>query len=337
MKNLLSTTALIAGIAFGGAAFAQAITEGSVSALYTWVDASGNLREGTFNEFTTLITAPAVVSAPGAAPVASDFATPEAFDTALTAYNTSVTNYQTYLAAVAAYNESLASLTLLTADDAAPYTATSLLDGILSNASALSSSISNISQNLNDIDGSINVDTDRTIAEMTAVITALKGENPGFGSFSQVNPNVYASDLPASLLAVLNPLTLELGNLSTTAIGTLQSGNMTGKFDADGLVSKVTSAAGTGTSTNTSMLAEQYASIAGTIAMQNVSVNSGAINGTVNLLLDDVNTKVGTVATTAIGALQSGTMNADIAGAMGAQSQTLTTGIVTALVGPVAN
>jgi hypothetical protein len=212
-----------------------------------------------------------------------------------------------------------------------------LLDGILSNASALSSSISNISQNLNDIDGSINVDTDRTIAEMTAVITALKGENPGFGSFSQVNPNVYASDLPASLLAVLNPLTLELGNLSTTAIGTLQSGNMTGKFDADGLVSKVTSAAGTGTSTNTSMLAEQYASIAGTIAMQNVSVNSGAINGTVNLLLDDVNTKVGSVATTAIGALQSGTMNADIAGAMGAQSQTLTTGIVTALVGPVAN
>lgn len=220
--------------------------------------------------------------------------------------------------------------------DAAPYTSTSLLDSILSDAAKLSASISNISQNLNDIDGSITVDTSRTISEMAGVITALKGSNPGFGSFSQVNASVYASDLPASLLAVLNPLTLELGNLSTTAIGTLQSGDMIGKFDSDGLVSKVTSASAGGT-TSANMLAEQYAGIAGTIAMQNVSVNSGAINGSVNLVLDDVNTKVGAVSTTAIGALQSGAMNADIAGAMGLQSTTLTTGIVNALVGSGTN
>ena len=304
MKNLLSTTALIAGIAFGGMAVANEI---DAAATYTWTIAVENPLGGD-PILSTVIGTGAEYTAQLALLAANPGSDITIVPNTLEAY-------------------------VAPADDAAPYTSTSLLDNILSSATALSASISNISQNLNDIDGSINVDTDRTIAEMAAVITALKGSNPGFGSFSQVNASVYASDLPASLLAVLNPLTLELGNLSTTAIGTLQSGNMTGKFDSDGLLSKVTSSASTGTITDASMLAEQYAGIAGTIAMQNVSVNSGAIDGTVNLVLNDVNTKVGTISTTAIGALQSGTMNADIAGAMGLQSQTLTTGIVNALVG----
>ena len=111
--------------------------------------------------------------------------------------------------------------------DSAPYTSTSLLDNILADAEDLSASLSNISQNLNDIDGSISVTTDRSLADVADGITALIGGYDGFGSFSQVNANVYGVDLPAALLAVLNPLTLELGNLSTTAIGTLQSGAMT--------------------------------------------------------------------------------------------------------------
>ena len=217
--------------------------------------------------------------------------------------------------------------------DPGPVTLTSLLDNILADAAALSASISNIAQNLNDIDGSITIDVERTIAEMAMVIDALKGMNPGFGAVSQVNAGVYASDLPASLLAVLNPLTLELGNLSTTAIGTLQSGNMTAAVDADGLLGKVSSAAGTGTVTTASMLAEQVAGITGLVAMQNLSLNSGVIDATVNLALNDVNTKMGAVSTTAIGALQSGSLNADIAGAMGLQPDQLVTGIVHALVG----
>lgn len=306
MKNLLSTTALIAGIAFGGAAFAQTTID--ADAQYTWTIAVENPLGGDPILSTVIGT-----GAEYTAQLALMKANPGSDITIVPA--------------------TLAAYTPTPADDAAPYTSTSLLDNILDDAAALSASISNISQNLNDIDGSIKVDTSRTITAMSSVIESLQGDNPGFGSFSQVNANVFASDLPAALLDVLDPLTLELGALATTAIGTLQSGNMTGKFDSDGLVVKATTAAATGTITNASMMAEQYAGIADTIAMQNVSVNSGQIDGTVVLTLMDVNSKIGTVSTTAIGALQSGTMNADIAGALGDQSQTLTSGIVGALVG----
>jgi hypothetical protein len=208
---------------------------------------------------------------------------------------------------------------------------TSLLDGILAEAAALSASVSNISQNLNNIDGSISVTTERDLASVASGITALIGDRGGFGSFSQVNANVYGADLPDSLLAVLDPLTLTLGDMATTAIGTLQSGDMSGTFDASGLVSRVTSAS-EGSSTSSEMLAEQYAAIGNTIAMQNVSVNSGTINGSVGLILNDVNTLAGDIATTAIGALQSGGMIADVSGQMGTVTDH-TSSIVRALVG----
>src|SRR5690606_20707172 len=128
---------------------------------------------------------------------------------------------------------------------------------------------------------------------------------------------------------VLDPLTLELGDLSTTAIGTLQSGTMEGTFDASGLVQRGSSDAN-GATTGASLLAETYGGIAGTLAMQNISVNSGAIDGSVALTLADVNTKVGAVATTAIGALQSGALEATVSGDMGGVT-TATSALVTAL------
>jgi hypothetical protein len=226
-------------------------------------------------------------------------------------------------------------------------TTPSLLGTILADANALSASLSNVSQNLNDIDGSINVDTTRNLSGVADGINALIGDYDGFGSFSQVNEDVYGVDLPASLLAVLspltlelgnesttailNPLTLELGNLSTTAIGTLQSGNMAGSFDASGIVNRVSSSAD-GATTSVSMLAETYGGIADTVAMQNVSVNSGYIDGSVDLILDDVNAKVGNVGTTAIGALQSGAITASVDGTIGSVSHN-SAQLVNALVG----
>ncbi len=210
---------------------------------------------------------------------------------------------------------------------------TSLLGSILADANDLSASLSNISQNLNDIDGSIDITTSRKLAAIATSIDALIGEHDGFGSFSQVNANVYGVDLPASLLAVLDPLTLELGNLSTTAIGTLQSGNMTASFDASGIVNKVTSSV-EGSTTSANMLAETYGGIAQTLAMQNISVNAGDIDGSVELILADVDAKVGSVATTAIGALQSGAMTASVDGAIGAVDHN-SAALVNALVGGV--
>lgn len=294
MKNLLSTTALLAGIAFGGMAFAQdastvPLTDAAGNTIYSWT-IGASTYQGTLDQYNAAVAAaePGTISG-----------------------NTVVT--------VAA------------ATDVAPYTPTSLLDNILADATALSASLSNVSQNLNDINGSIEVTTSRDYASVAAGITALSGSYDGFGSFSQVNANVYGVDLPASLLTVLDPLTAELGDLSTTAIGTLQSGDMSGTFDASGVVNKVSSTAD-GSTTGASMLAETYGGIADALAMQNVSVNSGAIDGSVNLILADVDAKAGAIATTAIGALQSGAMTADVAGSMGAVTDT-TSALVTSLVG----
>ena len=317
MKHLLSTTALLAGIALGGAAFAAdaPIVDASGNPLYTWT-VDGELVQGTYAEYEAANTAPVAPVLP-ANPTTEQQAT---YDAALAAYNT----------ALAAY-DAPANLTALVDGDVAPYTSTSLLDNVLANAAELSASLSNVSQNLNDINGSIEVTTDRDYAAVASGIDALTGTYDGFGSYSQVNANVYGVDLPASLLAVLDPLVLELGDLSTTAIGTLQSGNMTGTFDASGIVNKVSSSA-EGSTTGAAMLAETYGGIANTLAMQNVSVNSGDINGSVDLILADVDTKAGKIATTAIGALQSGAMTADVSGSMGAVTAT-TSALVSALVG----
>tara|TARA_R110002020_G_scaffold67179_12_gene176574 strand:+ start:22717 stop:23559 length:843 start_codon:yes stop_codon:yes gene_type:complete len=234
-----------------------------------------------------------------------------------------------YEAAVAGATTEVIALVAIT-DAEAAIASDSLLDSILADATALSASVSNISQNLNNIDGSIDVTTDRDFTNMDTIIGSLGGTD-GFGSYSQAGANVFGRDIPDTLLAVLDPLTLSLGDLATTAIGTLQSGNMTGSFDSDGLVSTVTTSS-TAATTSANAAAEQYAGIADTIAMQNISVNSGAIDGSVALILADVNTIAGGIATTAIGALQSGAMEATIAGNMGGVTEA-TSDIVTALVG----
>lgn len=295
MNKFLATTALVAAMSFGGAAMAAPLLNADGVPLLSWTDASGNTVIGTQADFDT--DAGALSGA------------------ALT----------TFLAD--------ANVTALsTTDTPVPSESVSLLSGILADADSLSASLTNISQNLNNVDGSINVGTDRDVANFDEIITSLTGgTNTNFGSFSQVNANVYGRDIPESLLNVLDPLTLELGNLSTTAIGSLQSGSMTATFDASGILAKASSTA-EGSTTGASMLAEQYGAFALPIAMQNVSVNTGAIDGSVNLALNDVNTKTGTIGTTAIGSLGSGAMTATITGQMGTVSN-VGSGLVTALVG----
>lgn len=214
----------------------------------------------------------------------------------------------------------------------------SLLDGIIADAENLFASASNISQNLNNIDGSIDVVTSRDFDGLIAGLGGIVGGIGNFGSFSQAGDRVFARDVPETLLAVLDPLTLVLGDLATTSIGTLQSGHMIAQsgnikawFDAEGLVSKLTTTVTT-TATSTTATAQQYGGIADTIAMQNVSVNTGRVDGSALLILADVDAKTGTIATTAIGALQSGKMEATVMGGLGTISDH-TSGIVTALVG----
>lgn len=292
MKSFLMTTTFLAGIALGGAAFAQTspVLDANGNPLYTWTDSTGALKQGTYTEFTA-----------GA--------------TGLTG------------AALTAYNNSLTQLS-----SGGPYEPTSLLDNLLADATALQASLTNVAENLNDVNGSINVATSRSLTDMASVIDSLSvGGTIPFGSFSQVGANVFGQDLPASLLAVLNPTVASLGDLSTTAIGAMQSGSITATIDADGLVDKASSTA-TASTTSAMVAAETYGNIANTVAFQNIANNAGYIDGSVNLALADVNATVGKVATTAIGAMGSGSLTATISGNMGSVTRS-SANIINALVG----
>lgn len=312
MKSFLMTTTFLAGIALGGAAFAQTspVLDANGNPLYTWTDTSGNLQQGTFAQFT---------AAAPTAPAVADFTGP---------------TDPLYLAAVAAYDDASAaySASLTQLSSGGPYEPTSLLDNLLADATALQASLTNVAENLNDVNGSINVATSRSLTDMASVIDSLSvGGTIPFGSFSQVGANVFGQDLPASLLAVLNPTVASLGDLSTTAIGAMQSGSITATIDADGLVDKASSTA-TASTTSAMVAAETYGNIANTVAFQNIANNAGYIDGSVNLALADVNATVGKVATTAIGAMGSGSLTATISGNMGSVTRS-SASIIDALVG----
>jgi hypothetical protein len=206
----------------------------------------------------------------------------------------------------------------------------SLLQSLLDNAEVLSASLSNVAENLNEVNGSIDISTTRSLTEMDALVKSLGGST-GFGSYSQVGSGVYGRDIPASLLAVLDPTVATLGDLSTTAIGAMQSGSIIATIDASGIQDRVSSAA-TGSSTSADAMAESYGGIGGTIAVQNIANNLGGIDGSVTLALADVNATVGKVATTAIGAMGSGDLTATVKGNMAGTSSN-TAAIIAALVG----
>ena len=204
----------------------------------------------------------------------------------------------------------------------------SLLDALLADASAITISLSNIAQNIGAIDGSIGLSTERDLLGMASIIGDLSGADTVLsGTLSQVSSSIYAQDLSTSTLAVLAPMTLEFGNLTTTAIGVLQSGAITATFNSSGVVQSVSA-----NTARVGALAETYGGMADTIAIQNVSANAGMINGSATLLLVDVNAKVDGITTTAIGTLQSGVMNVDIVSRLGGVTETTTT-LISALVG----
>lgn len=333
MNKFLATTALVAAMSFGAAAMAAPVLNADGEPLLSWTDLNGNAVIGTQADYNAALTS----YAPGTAPTAPDVTDTTKYPGGAT-NTTYIADKNAYDLAKATYDAKVAfpqtaNVTALNTTEAPlPSESVSLLSGILTDAAELSASLTNVSQNLNNVDGSINVDTLRDTGDFSAIIESLTGGGTtNFGSFSQVNANVYGRDIPEALLGVLDPLTLELGNLSTTAIGSLQSGNMTATFDSSDLLARASSTA-EGSTTGATMLAEQYGAFALPIAMQNVSVNTGAIDGSVNLALNDVNAKTGTIATTAIGSLGSGAMTATITGAMGAPSS-VGTGLVNALVG----
>ncbi len=207
----------------------------------------------------------------------------------------------------------------------------SLLNTLLANAAALSAILTNLAQNMNAIDGSINLTVGRDLTNIGTDIAALNGSgHASFGALSQIGSNVTARDLSTSFLNVLTPLSVSAGDQSTTAIGAMQSGAMTATLDASGVVDRVTSAA-TASTTAANISAEAYGGIAHTLAFQNVAANAGDVNASLQLKLADVNAILGKIGSTAIGAMGSGSLTATITGNMNDVTAT-TAAIITALV-----
>lgn len=111
----------------------------------------------------------------------------------------------------------------------------SQLDALLAEAGDLSAAITNLAENQGDLTASVDMTTSRDYLEILDSISSVSGGDNGLGSYSAVGADVYARDFGFPNLAFLAPLQANLGDIATTAIGAMQSGNMTVAFDASGL------------------------------------------------------------------------------------------------------
>ena len=205
----------------------------------------------------------------------------------------------------------------------------SLLQSLLQDAPAISASLSNIAQDLGPVDGSFALSVERNFADLSAGLE-------GWGltrSEAAAGQAARATDLQDDALARLGGVTLQVGSISTTAVGSMQAADLTGSFNAGGLTNRVFLATDTAT-----LSIDERGGIAGLVALQNVSLNSGEILASADLLLADVDARTDNIGTTAIGALQNGALrtsvdlSATVQGQMGDFTAT-TAALLAALVG----
>jgi hypothetical protein len=205
---------------------------------------------------------------------------------------------------------------------------TSLLDALLEDAPALSVALTNVAQNLGMVDGSFAVSVERNFLELASGLDGLSA-----GTQLVAGVGVRVSEVQAGALAGFDALGLELRQVATTAVGSLQSADLTGSFDASGLTERIELSADAA-----SLTLESRGGIAGLVAMQNMSLNAGEVTGAVELRLADVDARIEGLTTTAIGALQNGALrttvdlSATVNGQMG-EITAATTALVTAMVG----
>lgn len=205
----------------------------------------------------------------------------------------------------------------------------SLLDSLLANAPALSAALTNVAQNLGEVDGSFAVGIERdfaALADAQEIWSAGRIE-------TAAALGVRVTELQENTLEHLTGLALNVNTVSTTAVGSLQAADMTGSFNAGTLTDRIEVATGP-----TYLAVETWGSVAGLVAMQNLSLNSGEVLASVNMQLADVEGRVGAISTTALGALQNGALqttvdlSATVQGQMG-EITASTTALLAALVG----
>jgi hypothetical protein len=189
----------------------------------------------------------------------------------------------------------------------------SVLERVLSqinndtNLASVNGTFANIAENIGGVggagvDGSINTmieGVSATIAEATQ--SASAGED------------VFALEF--------NLPTLDIGELSTTALGAVNTGDIT-----LGVNSTVDEAKTTSTQAVSSVMAQLGGSSGTGALVLNIASNMTGVNGSINTVMSDVNGSLDSAATTALGAVNTGTItsgvNAAVQGIVGVSGQT---------------
>ena len=206
---------------------------------------------------------------------------------------------------------------------------TSLLDDLLRSSPNISASLSNVAQQMGMVDGSLSLATEQNL---TAMSSALELWSEGRRSASAAQ-EVRAIELQENTLARLEALRLDLGTVSTTAIGSLQSADIAASFNAAVVIQRLTL-----TANETNLTVESWGAVTGQVLMQNISTNMGHVAAATVLHIADAGARIDDITVTALGALQSGAMrgtadlSATVLGQMG-KVNSASSELVRALVG----
>ncbi len=212
-----------------------------------------------------------------------------------------------------------------------------ILGSLLSHAAALTASLANVAQNLRHVDGSVVITSITKGADLVDIVDRLARTQP-VGAVSRAGVRVSSSVMSPKILDVFKPTQFKLDAATTTAIGALQSGALigstgtTGTIETTGLAERVNLASSL-TAAEGTLLAERYGTVSGPVVMLNVSSNIGDVDGTVHISLNNTIAQIGTVATTAIGTMESGVLTAALTGNMQGTGNSILDQIAS-LVGP---
>ena len=163
----------------------------------------------------------------------------------------------------------------------------SLLATLLSNASNLQVSLANTSENLANIDGSIDIDLTRFESGFTPDVTT--------GGTSGV--------------LIMEPLYANLGALTTTVIGSLGDNTV----NTDATLANVTALNQAMTQTSDALNAQFASSNLGLQQVYNLSSNLGSLDASVDVAMAGVNLEaLSSITTTAIGSLGTGAITSNV-------------------------
>jgi hypothetical protein len=226
MKKLLITTALVA--------LAGSVTAASAETVYVWT-----------------VTTPAVLG--------DD---PSTTETVETTYVVTPASTQTFTGSLEQFNAATNAVLVRSYDDETNSLAgqqASLLDSLLADAEKIQVSLANTSENLANINGSLNLDIKQ-----------------------QITPDVTAGTTTG--VTIVEPLTAKLGNLTTTVIGSLGNGTV----DMEATLANVTAVNQAMTANSDALNAQFAPSNQGLAQVYNLSSNLGALDASLNVDLEGV-------------------------------------------------